>query len=372
MKNVIWLFAVCLSLGFYACSTNSNEKVANEAENSTLVEENTDVPDEMNSTENDLASEETADGTEAAVEPETETEEIAENTTKEEDKKKATSKPTRKADPSGSISKDEAIKSNPPKSISTSTPVKNVVHTPKKDDKVSPPPPPKPAQPIKKDVEEKPAPQLDHGPWNSLLKSNVSSSGVVDYAAFKRKKSELEAYLKHLEAFSPQSGWSNDKKLAYWINLYNAWTVKTIIDNYPVASITDIDGGKTWNVKRVKSGGKTYSLDEVENKIIRPRFNDARIHFAVNCAAKSCPPLMNKAWTASSLNRDLDKMTKSFINDSKHNTIAKDKVVLSKIFEWYAVDFGDLIPYLNKYSNVQINKNAKIEYHEYDWKLNGK
>ena len=103
---------------------------------------------------------------------------------------------------------------------------------------------------------------------------------------------------------------------------------------------------------------------------MRPTYKDARIHFAVNCAAKSCPPILNHAWTEKNLNSYLEKQTKLFINNPKVNNISADKVVLSKIFEWYGEDFGDLISYLNKYSKTKINPGAEITFMEYEWALN--
>ena len=158
--------------------------------------------------------------------------------------------------------------------------------------------------------------------------------------------------------------------MAYWINAYNAFTVKLILKNYPISSITKLDSGKPWDVKWIKLGEKTYSLNNIEHDILRPTYKDARIHFAVNCAAKSCPPLLNKAWTANNLNATLDKQTKTFINNATFNEIGADVVKLSKIFEWYKVDFGDLIEYINKYSTVKVNQDATIEFVDYNWALN--
>ena len=145
---------------------------------------------------------------------------------------------------------------------------------------------------------------------------------------------------------------------------------KLILDNYPTSSITKLKGGKPWDVKWIKLGSKTYSLNNIENDIIRPEFKEARIHFAVNCAAASCPPLLNQAWTPSNLEANFEKQAKAFVNNSAYNKISASKVQVSKIFEWYAGDFGDLIAYLNKYSTTKINKSAKVSYLEYDWALN--
>ncbi|MEL7124151.1 MAG: DUF547 domain-containing protein, partial [Bacteroidota bacterium] len=148
-------------------------------------------------------------------------------------------------------------------------------------------------------------------------------------------------------------------------------TYRIIINNqFYRESITKLHSGKPWDVKWIKLGGKTYSLNNIENDILRPVYKDARIHFAVNCAAKSCPPLLNKAFTASNLNNLLDQQTKKFVNDSSFNQIEATKVSISKIFEWYSVDFPKLIEFINKYSTQKVNTNAKVKYNEYDWKLN--
>ncbi len=213
-------------------------------------------------------------------------------------------------------------------------------------------------------------PSFSHQDWDDLLKNYVSSSGKVNYAGIKSDKAKLEAYLQSLQNNPPKSDWSRNKTMAFWINAYNAFTVKLIVENYPVSSITKLDGGKPWDKKWIKIGDRTYSLNAIENDILRPTYKDARIHFAVNCAAKSCPPLLNKAWTADNLNSNFEKQAKAFINNPSFNKIAEGKVQVSKIFEWYAADFGNLIDYLNKYSNTQIKPSAKIEYLEYNWDLN--
>ncbi len=218
---------------------------------------------------------------------------------------------------------------------------------------------------------ETPKPSLSHAGFNELLSKHVSSSGKVNYAGFKNDVKKLDAYLALLSQFPVQDSWSRSKKMAYWINAYNANTIKLILNNYPVASIMDLHGGKPWDQKWIKLGSDTYSLNNIENDILRPQFKDARIHFAVNCAAKSCPPLLNKAWTASNLESNFEKQAKAFVNNSKYNEISKGKVKISKIFEWYAEDFGSSITtYLSKYANQKIDSDAKVEYLEYDWGLN--
>lgn len=224
-------------------------------------------------------------------------------------------------------------------------------------------------------VTEKPTPTPSpakglHEGFDDILRQNVNSRGDVNYKAIKAERQKLESYLQQLEETGPQSSWSSDKKLAYWINAYNAYTIKLIIDNYPVKSITDLEGGKPWDKKWIKLDGKALSLNQIENEIIRPTFNDPRIHFAVNCAAKSCPPIWNRAYSEANLNLALDKRTKTFINNPAFNSIEENRVEVSKIFDWYAEDFGNLIDFLNKYSDQKINSNADVEYQEYNWALN--
>ena len=213
---------------------------------------------------------------------------------------------------------------------------------------------------------------VDHSTFDKLLKAHVSSTGVVDYAGFKSDASKLDSYIATLNENPIQSNWSKDEQLAYWINAYNAHTIKLILDNYPVKSIKDINGGKPWDKQWIKLGGKTYSLNNIENDIIRPTFNEPRIHFAVNCAAESCPPLHNGAWTASNLESNLELSTKKFINNSKYNQISASGASISSIFDWYGGDFGDVKAFLNRYSNTKLDSSSKISYSDYNWNLNGK
>ncbi|WP_246144319.1 DUF547 domain-containing protein [Neolewinella aurantiaca] len=221
----------------------------------------------------------------------------------------------------------------------------------------------------KEEVVAKPA-KPDHAAFNSLLGKYVNAAGNVNYGGLKNDEAKLDTYLAELSENAPQSDWSRSESMAFWINAYNANTLKLILKNYPVKSITDLHGGKPWDVKWINIGGKTYSLNNIEHDIIRPRYKDARIHFAVNCAAASCPPLPNKAFTAANLNSLLESRTKSFIRNGAYNTITADKVMVSKIFDWYGEDFGDLKNYLNKYATTEIPAGTDIEFKEYDWALN--
>jgi len=211
-----------------------------------------------------------------------------------------------------------------------------------------------------------------HEILQSLLSAHVSGTGVVDYKALKSKEAQLDEYLKLLSDNTPAASWSRDQKLAYWINSYNAFTIKVILKNYPLKSIKDISGGKIWDSKWITLGSTKYSLNDIENTIVRPQFKDARIHFALNCGAKSCPPLDNTAYLPSNVQTLLEQNAKAFVRNKTMNDIAASKVVISSIFDWYGKDFGSIPEFLTKYSGVTVSQNAKIEFKTYDWSLNGK
>lgn len=219
---------------------------------------------------------------------------------------------------------------------------------------------------------EAPVSVPDHGLWNDLLTEHVSATGRVDYTALKASEASVDAYLATLQQYPPTRTWSKNEIMAYWINAYNAFTVKLILKNHPTTSIKNIDGGNPWDTKWIKLAGSTYSLNQIENDILRRQYGDARIHFAVNCAAKSCPPLHNRAFTAKNLNATLSQLTRKFINNPAFNTLGAKELRLSRIFDWYQSDFGNLIGFLSQYTDVPIAEDATIQYNEYEWILNGK
>jgi len=210
----------------------------------------------------------------------------------------------------------------------------------------------------------------DHSKWNILLQKNVSKNGIVDYKGFQKDSKQLQSYLGVLAANVPTKSWSKNAVLAYWINAYNAYTVKLILDNYPVKSIKDIND--PWGKKFFTLGTSKYSLEQIEHEILR-KMSEPRIHFAINCASFSCPNLLNEAYTEANLEKQLTTVAKNFINDKSKNTITSNKVEISKIFDWFSGDFkkkGTVIDFLNQYSSIKINSNAKISYKEYNWTLN--
>lgn len=223
-----------------------------------------------------------------------------------------------------------------------------------------------------KPTETTPPAAPDHQAFDALLQQYVDSQGQVNYTAFKKTESQLDAYLNTLALATPGAGWTKNEALAYWMNAYNAYTLKLILKNWPLSSILDLHGGKPWDVNWIELAGKTYSLNEIEHQIIRPQFKDARIHFAVNCAAKSCPPLYNRAFSSQGLNSTLERLTKAFINNEAYNKTTSTTVQVSKLFDWYKEDFGDVRAYLNTYLNTPLEIDSSIGFSDYDWALNGR
>jgi hypothetical protein len=211
---------------------------------------------------------------------------------------------------------------------------------------------------------------FNHEVFNALLLANVSETGIVNYKGFLQNKKLLEDYINSLGESLPNETWTKEDKLAYWMNAYNAMTIDLIIRNYPIESIKNLK--KPWDQRLWKLGDKWYNLNEIEHQILR-KMNEPRIHFGINCASFSCPPLLNKAFKASEVDAQLDKVAIRFINDSQRNSIAKMNIEISEIFSWFAKDFkkdGSLFEFLNKYSKVQIDAKAKKKYKKYDWTLN--
>lgn len=205
--------------------------------------------------------------------------------------------------------------------------------------------------------------------YQQLLTKYVDLNGRVNYNGLKKDIDLLEKYTNSL-SYDPLFETGNKKeKLALWINTYNAFTLLLVTKNYPVQSIKDVYNGKPWDETWIRIGKKKYSLNQIENDVIRPQFDEPRIHFVLNCAAKSCPPLLNKALTAQNLESSMVLATKNFIR-SAENELSEKKVNLSSVFDWYREDFGNVISFLNQYAPIKIASNAKISYKKYDWSLN--
>jgi len=214
---------------------------------------------------------------------------------------------------------------------------------------------------------------LSHEQWTNLLQLYVSEEGLVDYNGFVQDTAALKEYTQFLVNNLPDSTWAYSDSLSYWLNVYNAFTVKLVVENYPLTSILSINDGEAWQLPFISLGDSLYTLDFVEHGVLRVHFNEPRIHFAVNCASKSCPILLNEAYEANTLSTQLARQTQLFINDSTKNVFTTDTLYLSQLFNWFLEDFtenGTLIDYLNDYTSFVINDSAVIDYLYYDWSLN--
>lgn len=212
---------------------------------------------------------------------------------------------------------------------------------------------------------------VDHSQWTTLLQKHVNKKGLVDYKGIQKDEKMLDAYLEMLAAKDPNNHWSVQELLAYYINLYNAQTVKLILNEYPLESIKNIKGA--WTKGRAKVDGRELSLGGIENGILR-KMNEPRIHFAINCASISCPKLLDEAYTAAKINEQLDLVTKGFINGDK-NDIKENEAQISSIFKFYPNDWKvngkvNITGYINQYSKVKLNPTATLTYKNYDWGLN--
>jgi hypothetical protein len=210
--------------------------------------------------------------------------------------------------------------------------------------------------------------------------------GLVDYKGLKGHAGPLTDYV-HRLATVDTTGWSRTRQVAFWINAYNALTLERVVRAYPVTSITKIKptlgvlpGKGVWKEPVRVAGGAT-TLDAIEHEILRARFGEPRIHFAINCASKSCPPLASRPYTAQGLDAELDAAARGFIGDPRFNEFDEPPAPLrlSKIFEWYGDDFvraaGSVPAYLRRYLSPEraarlVPEGARVTFLPYDWSLN--
>ncbi|HSR59591.1 MAG TPA: DUF547 domain-containing protein [Robiginitalea sp.] len=215
------------------------------------------------------------------------------------------------------------------------------------------------------------APEPGHTAWDRLLQRHVRADGTVDYPGFAGEREQLDAYIADLGTRVPDSAWARDRRLAYFINLYNALTVRLVLEHYPLRSIRDLPD--PWGRELVSIGGKGYSLDVIEHQVLR-KMGEPRIHFALNCASVSCPVLQPHAFTEQGLDAQLEEAARSFINDPARNRIQPGSAALSRLFKWYRSDFegasGSLPAFLNAYLDTPLEPGSRIRFLPYDWNLN--
>ncbi|WP_212654220.1 DUF547 domain-containing protein [Marinomonas sp. CT5] len=240
---------------------------------------------------------------------------------------------------------------------------------------------------------------FDHQAWDALLKQHVvelkgGQASQVDYQGFADDKAELDRYLADLSKVKSGEfdAWPKDEQLAFLINAYNAWTVDLILTKWPdLDSIKDLGSffRSPWSQSFVPLLGETRSLDDIEHNLIRgsDRYQDPRIHFAVNCASVGCPALRNEAYMGKHLGAQLDEQTRLFLQDRSRNRAEADKLLLSSIFKWYREDFEkgwkgytSLEQFLLDHaadlsltsaeSQKLKDKDMSIRFLDYDWALN--
>ncbi len=220
--------------------------------------------------------------------------------------------------------------------------------------------------------------------YAALLKAHVDVRGRVDYRALSRPvpKQKLHDFLVTAGTVNPRR-LNKNARLAFLLNMYNACTLKLVIDHYPVSSIRKI--ANPWKRKIFAVGGKKMSLDEIEHKMIRPVFKDARVHFILNCSARSCPPLLAYPLTEKNVQTALEKAARRFVNDARYNRFSvgsngRVNAEVSMLFKWFAGDFkesyGSVRTFLAKFVNDQKkaaliqNRRIDIRYIPYHWGLN--
>ena len=222
--------------------------------------------------------------------------------------------------------------------------------------------------------------RVDHSLYADLLEKYVKD-GRVDYAGFQSDEAKLDQYLDLLQRVDPKA-LPRDERFAFYANAYNAWTIKLILTKYPdIKSIKELGffNSGPWKKKVVRLKGETVSLDHIEHDILRPRFKDPRVHFAINCAAKSCPPLRSEPYLGATLDQQLNDSTRAFINNPQSYRLEGRDLYVSRIFKWFSEDFNDdALGFFLKYADGELKKNLatnsekiKVKYLEYDWSLNG-
>ncbi len=229
---------------------------------------------------------------------------------------------------------------------------------------------------------------IDHAPWDRFAKTYVKPQpDGVNRVAYARvsaaDRKALADYVAGL-AGTPISAYHRDQQLAYWLNLYNALTVKLVLDHYPVASIRDIDispgwfSDGPWNKKLVTIEGEAVSLNDIEHRILRPIWRDARVHYAVNCAAVGCPHLKPEAFTADNTEALLNAAAREYVNHPRGARIEGGRLVVSSIYVWFSEDFGGsdeaVIAHLKRYAEPDLLAGLaaaeRIDGFAYDWSLN--
>lgn len=230
---------------------------------------------------------------------------------------------------------------------------------------------------------------IDHGRWGEFLASHViddpNGPNRVAYGAVSEAdRAALDRYLDEM-AKTAISGYARDEQMAYWINLYNALTVRVVLDHPSVDSIRDIDispglfSDGPWDADLIEVEGETLTLNDIEHRILRPIWRDPRIHYAVNCASIGCPDLQIRPFTGAQIDAQLEAAARAYVNDPRGVAIVGDDITVSKIYGWFIEDFGGdeagVMAHLTRYAEpalkAELTRIGKLDDTAYDWSLNG-
>lgn len=245
----------------------------------------------------------------------------------------------------------------------------------------------------------------EYAGYAAVLQADVKG-GLVDYASLKQNRAGLDRFVEEIKSVTEADykSWTREQQLAFWINVYNAWMCRIVIDHYPIHgdrmigflypenSVQRITG--IWDGIRLGTAGREVSLNDIEHKILRPVFHEPRIHFAIVCASKGCPVLQNEPYRASALEQQLEASAHGFIQDPSKVRLnrAAGKLELSKIFNWFYEDFDAMadpswehlygdeagpVAFVSKHvastdAAFLKSRAVKIGYFDYDWSLNEK
>jgi len=226
---------------------------------------------------------------------------------------------------------------------------------------------------------------IDHSAWQALVAKYVSADGNVNYAAWKTSSADvtvLRQYLGQLSTADPAIAAARGATLAFWINAYNALTIDGILREYPTTTIRNhtakLFGYNIWDDLRLFVGGTAYSLNQIEHDVLR-KLGEPRIHFAIVCASKGCPRLLNQAYTPDQIESQLETNAKDFFSRPENFAVEDDVIKASSILDWFGDDFGKsdgevidrVTPWLPAKDRDAIKgKSPRLRYQEYDWSLN--
>ena len=215
--------------------------------------------------------------------------------------------------------------------------------------------------------------EFDHSVFDHILKRHVRNERVDYLAIREHDRDHLAQYLGRIAQFSPDT-LGRQAQLALYINLYNATMIQAVIERYHPGYSPSKKNFSVFDAPLVRVNGQTMSLNDLEHKVIRPTFQDPRIHAALVCAALSCPPLLNRAYHSGDLEETLEANMRRFVNDTSRNRVdpAGNRLILSSIFQWYADDFGGqekLADYVARY-HAQSTRGFEVSFSNYSWALN--